>query len=60
MPAQTPTYGLPYPVSSDPLNQGAVAVMNLANRIEQILAAAGIPVPASSTATGPGPTKPTP
>lgn len=47
MPGQTPKYRIPYAVSSDPVNQGAVAMQNMANRIEAILSNAGVPVPAT-------------
>lgn len=48
MAGTTPKYKLPYPTSSDAINQGAVAVQNLANRIEVILSNAAIPVPPTS------------
>ena len=47
MPGSTPKYKIPYAVSADPLNQGAVAMQNMANRIETILSNANIPVPAA-------------
>ena len=47
MPGTTPKYKIPYPVSTDALNQGAIAQMNMANRLEAILSNAGIPVPAT-------------
>jgi hypothetical protein len=47
MPGQTTKYKIPYAVSADPINQGAIAQMNMANRIELILSNAGIPVPAA-------------
>lgn len=47
MPGQTPKYKIPYAVSADPINQGAIAQMNMANRLEAILTNAGIPVPAA-------------
>lgn len=47
MPGQTPKYKIPYAVSADPLNQGAIAQMNMANRLEAILSNANIPVPAT-------------
>ena len=47
MAGKTPIYKIPYATSSDAINQGAIAMMNLANRVEAILSAAGIPVPAS-------------
>lgn len=50
MPGQTPKYRIPYAVSSDPINQGAVASQNMANRLEVILNNAGIPVPAATAA----------
>lgn len=55
MPGQTPKYRLPYPVSSDPLNQGAIEIMNLANRLETILNSAGIAVPAALAEYPPDP-----
>lgn len=45
MPGQTPKYKIPYAVSSDAINQGAVASQNMANRLEVILSNAAIPVP---------------
>ncbi len=45
MPGQTPKYKIPYAVSADPINQGAIAQQNMANRLEAILSNAAIPVP---------------
>ncbi len=45
MPGSTPKYKIPYAVSADPLNQGAIAMQNMANRIEAILSNANVPVP---------------
>lgn len=45
MPAQTPVYKLPYPTAGDPVWQGATQIQALANRLEAVLQAAGIPAP---------------
>jgi len=45
MPGSTPKYKIPYAVSADPINQGAIAMQNMANRIELILSNANVPVP---------------
>jgi hypothetical protein len=47
MPGATPKYKIPYPVNGDPVNQGAVAMQNMANRLEILLSGAGVPVPST-------------
>jgi len=47
MAGATPKYKIPYATSSDAINQGAIAMQNMANRIELILSNAGVPVPAA-------------
>ncbi|AKJ72263.1 hypothetical protein [Gordonia malaquae] len=45
MPAQTPVYHLPYPVSTDPVRDGATAIQRLAEEIERQMAAIEFPPP---------------
>jgi hypothetical protein len=49
MPGTTPIYALPYPVGTDPLQQGDNKIRELAERLEAVLAAAPY-----AKATGPG------
>ena len=50
MAGQTPKYKIPYATSSDAINQGAIAMQNMANRIEAILSNANVPVPLTEPA----------
>jgi len=50
MPASTPIYGLPYPINTDPVRDGALAMQRLAEEIERQMAALNVPPPDPGTA----------
>ncbi|MFW0790107.1 hypothetical protein [Gordonia sp. CPCC 205333] len=53
MPAQTPIYGIPYPIGTDPITQGDKQIKALAERVETVMNEAEIPLPAGSDPTPP-------
>ncbi len=53
MPAQTPIYQLPYPISTDPVSQGDQQIAALAQRIETVFHDLEIPPPTGADPTPP-------